>query len=57
MGIVDAPSELLNGDPLLCHQTVAQDLSLSFFHSDTFKVPYTDDIILSGENVLSYKRQ
>lgn len=57
MGIVDTPTELLYGDPLLCQQTVTQDPSISFFHADIVKFPFTNDIILAGEHVFSFKTQ
>lgn len=57
MGIVDTPSELFYSDHPLCQQTVTQDPSLSFFHTDIVKFPFTNDIILVGENVFSFKTQ
>lgn len=55
MGIVDTPSELLYGDPPLCQQTVLHDPSLSFFHTDIVKFPFTNDIILAGEKCILFQ--
>lgn len=57
MGIVDTSTELLYGDPLLCQQIVTHDPSISFFHADIVKFPFTNDIILAGEHVFFFKTQ